>query len=398
MGKSEDLDSILKGIDISPTMYRNAVDKYNAVAACLEKAGFSADIFPQGSFRTGTVARPVIDGVEREYDLDLICLVSDERFSNDPEVLRKEIGDALREGGYGDKLKEYDRCWTLDYADVSDIGFRLDIVPGVSQDAGYVSALANSGIDIRYAEEALKITEKVSEGSFGWVNSNPEGFALWFGDRNSRFAATSRRIQRQSIYEANRKIYGSVDDVPPLLERSSLQRAIQIMKRHRDMFYAQAHEWDERPISAILVSLAAKISQHAPADADVADLLAFIAEDLEVYGHMLLEGFAAQPYSDGSKRSYVQKLAGCWEIKNPVDGNDNYADSWTEKTARLFFKWAQALAADLADLTENGNSHRATMENMFGRESVDAALKPAGAAAIPVSAGKVKPWRSNALL
>lgn len=338
MSKSKDLDSILKGIDISPTMYRNAVDKYKAVATCLEKAGFSADIFPQGSFRTGTVARPLIDGVEREYDLDLICLVPAERFMNNPGALKKEIGDALRKGGYDGKLKEYDRCWTLDYADVSDIGFRLDIVPSIPQDAGYVSALANGGINIRYAKEALKITEKVTEESFGWANSNPEGFALWFDDLNSRFAETLRWAQRQAIYEANMEMYGSVDDVPSLLERSSLQSAIQIMKRHRDMFYTQAHEWDERPISVILVSLAAKISQHAPTDADVVDLLAFIVGDLEVYGRMLLEGSAEQPYSDGSKRGYVQKQPECWEIKNPVDGNDNYADSWTDKTARLFFK------------------------------------------------------------
>ena len=36
---------------------------------------------------------------------------------------------------YKEKLqnKEWDKCWTLEYAEVNGIGFNIDIVPGVAE-------------------------------------------------------------------------------------------------------------------------------------------------------------------------------------------------------------------------------------------------------------------------
>lgn len=57
--KKIDFDTIVKALDITPTMYKNAVDKYTAIAAYLDEQGIKADFYPQGSFRLGTVVRPL---------------------------------------------------------------------------------------------------------------------------------------------------------------------------------------------------------------------------------------------------------------------------------------------------------------------------------------------------
>ena len=52
-----------------------------------------------------------------------------------------------------------------------------------------------------------------------------------------------------------------------------------------------------------------------------------------------------------TKKSYIKRQEKKWEILNPVNPEDNYADSWTDDTARMFFKWVDAAKADLGDPT-----------------------------------------------
>ena len=49
---------VVEQLDISPSLYRNAVEKYNNLAKFLNEKGIEADIYPQGSFALGTVVRP----------------------------------------------------------------------------------------------------------------------------------------------------------------------------------------------------------------------------------------------------------------------------------------------------------------------------------------------------
>lgn len=44
--KKIDFDTIVKALDITPTMYKNAVDKYTAIAAYLDEQGIKADFYP----------------------------------------------------------------------------------------------------------------------------------------------------------------------------------------------------------------------------------------------------------------------------------------------------------------------------------------------------------------
>ena len=55
--RQQDILSIISELDISPTMYSNAVEKYKAITAYLESYGIEAEMYPQGSFAFGTVVR-----------------------------------------------------------------------------------------------------------------------------------------------------------------------------------------------------------------------------------------------------------------------------------------------------------------------------------------------------
>ena len=100
--RQKDILSIIASLDISPTMYRNAVEKYNAITKFLGDCGIEADMYPQGSFAFGTVVRPNAKDPSANYDLDFICQVSGSRADYAPSELRQKIEDVLASSGvYG---------------------------------------------------------------------------------------------------------------------------------------------------------------------------------------------------------------------------------------------------------------------------------------------------------
>ena len=55
--RQNDILSLISQLDISPTMYKNAAEKYHTLASFLKSYGIEADIYPHGSFAFGTVVR-----------------------------------------------------------------------------------------------------------------------------------------------------------------------------------------------------------------------------------------------------------------------------------------------------------------------------------------------------
>ena len=121
---SEDLEKIASQLDISLTMHKNATDRYKAVADLLAKNGINASIYSQGSFRTGTVVRPIKNCKESNYDLDFICEVDKTIHGTCPEKIKNLVGDVLKSSGiYDDKVEEDTTSEnTSDATEQSDIG------------------------------------------------------------------------------------------------------------------------------------------------------------------------------------------------------------------------------------------------------------------------------------
>ena len=79
---------------------------------------------------------------------------------------------------------------------------------------------------------------------------------------NHEMFAKVASTQKRLLLEREGAIYSSVDDVPDALIRTPLQRAIQILKRHRDMRFLE-HKCEEyKPISIIITTLAASAYQN----------------------------------------------------------------------------------------------------------------------------------------
>lgn len=335
------LESISQELDISPSKYEEAVSRYRAVGEWLDAEGsalapYRPRIYPQGSFRLGTVVRPVRGGKEADYDIDLVCHVNIKKATVSPRQLKHMIGDRLKEHGKYEKMLDDEgrRCWTLEYAEADGIGFHLDALPAIPEDDTGRMTLAAAGAPEQYAAHAIAITERLGNGNYVWVpgGSNPFGYAQWFDDLNAGARIRVAPLQKRMIVEAHRRIYASVDAVPEALVRTPLQRAIQILKRHRDVRFS-GHEWEsEKPISMIITTLAALAYDG---QMDIASALDAILTNIDDY----------------ATSGIIRKHNGKWVIPNPVNPGENFADRWNEPgghRAEAFFEWVAWVQQDLS--------------------------------------------------
>lgn len=93
--RQQDIIKLIEGLDISPTMYKNATEKYEAVGTYLQNQGLECDIFPQGSFSLGTVVCPYKESKDADYDLDCICCLSEQKDKTTARYVKNIVKDIL---------------------------------------------------------------------------------------------------------------------------------------------------------------------------------------------------------------------------------------------------------------------------------------------------------------
>lgn len=244
MFRNQLLEQVAESLDISPSDFERARQRYSSVGVWLENgeyiSGNSVDIYLQGSFRLGTVIRPYRNKDDADYDIDQVCEIN----GNDPSArdLKHDVGDRLK--AHEDYSRMLDdegrRCWTLKYASAESApGFHLDVLPSQKEEI--------SGTNIR-------ITHRGSQ-NYVWRESNPRGYYLWFKSKNP-INETFFHEKRAALFNRAEDVYTRVEDVPKELIRTPLQRAVQIMKRHRDV---QFDGKPDRPISIIITTICAHL-------------------------------------------------------------------------------------------------------------------------------------------
>ena len=313
---------LAEALDISEAQYEAAVKHYEAVGDWLNKddspiAKYEPQIYPQGSFRLGTMIKPVKDA--EQYDIDLVCeLKALKKEDVSQKQLKDMVGDRLKENErYRKMLKEGKRCWTLQYADSAC--FHMDILPAIPDDD--INGIARE-IGANLAESAILITDREL---YHWQHSNPKGYAEWFKERMKVQFNEQRMLLAESIR-------ADVEDVPEYKVKTPLQRSIQILKRHRDIRFAD--DQDDKPISIIITTLAAHAYDN---EADLLEAL----------------------------QNIITKMPGLIErdergnalVTNPVNPLENFADKW-KKHPELeieFRRWIQQVRADLDAALQVGN-------------------------------------------
>jgi len=128
--RKEDIKKVIKSLDITPSMFKNAEEKYKNIAKFLNEHGLNVDISLQGSFAIGTATKPYSEGKDKEYDIDVICLFKDTE--SVPKTIRDNLVSTLSNSEvYSEKLTEWPKCFTLEYAKFGDYDFSIDLVPTV---------------------------------------------------------------------------------------------------------------------------------------------------------------------------------------------------------------------------------------------------------------------------
>jgi hypothetical protein len=286
---SKSLEQFAEDLDISESKYLEAKKRYEAVGEWLGRDDsplsiHAPEIYPQGSFALGTVIKPITN--KDEYDIDLVCFLAKLKKANTSQsALKSMVGDRLKANDTYKRLldPEGHRCWTLNYANE----FHMDILPAIADDV----LRAQGGLLL----DAILITDKqkIASGDSEWPKSNPRGYLKWFQSRQE-----------------------TVDDVPEYKIKTPLQRAIQILKRHRDI-YCSRKKNDCKPISIIITTLAASL---------------YKGQD-NVYSAIydILFGITDNAIKQVDK----------FYIPNPANPGENFADKWDKNPdlPRAFFEW-----------------------------------------------------------
>lgn len=319
---SQYLNLLVEELDVPKSYYDKASARHKSLGEWLHRkdsavAQYDPDVRPQGSFRYGTVIKPI--NPKDSYDLDNVCLLQKLGKSvltqkSLKDLYGKEVVAYAIANGMHAAPTEHNRCWRLNYAD--EASFHLDTLPCVSEEGEFVRRLIQSGVNPELAQRAIAITDRrhprYSEITLHWPSSNPRGFAKWFEGR----AALGRR--RTGVLN---QVRAAVEEVPPYEWKTTLQRSIQILKRHRDVMFRGNSEL--APISMIITNLAAHAYNGE--------------EDLVV---------ALRNIVDGMPR-FVQHSAP--RIPNPANPAEDYAEKWSTNPLleKSFREWLVAVRSDL---------------------------------------------------
>lgn len=318
------LSDLASTINISDELFQAADDEYTALGKWIDKkteedsTNYTVYIYPQGSFALGTVIRPISD--EDDYDLDLVCQVENGTKLSAEELKVKVVKPWLT--GYKktkNDIEEKRRCWHVEYEGVPN--FHMDVIPAVP----------------RYPSNAdstmISITDKDKDRIpvYEYQGSNPKGYVKWFFSRcrQRKVASVNGKIMNYDMAQQ--------EDLKQNKNKTKLQKAVQILKRHRDVMFE--NDSDNKPISIIITTLAGQIYSG---ESTILDTLLGFVDGVEGY-------LNAHRKEDGS-----------YSIPNPSYAGEDFADKWKEHPERqaAFFAWLKQLQSDF------------NLQNMMSRDRV----------------------------
>lgn len=339
--RTEIINLLAESLDIPDSAYEAAAARYRDLGTWLHDTSkarssqYSPKVSAQGSFRLGTVVKP-IQG--EEYDLDLGCCLcvglSKSSISQQElkELLGKDLDAYREERGIDEEVEAKHRCWRLHYQD--HLKFHMDVVPSIpaanSTRQLLTESIIRAGTDQSIAPVvavlAVSITDDrhptYCEISNDWLVSNTEGYARWF---EWRMQQAQQFLRSRAIMEKVSKI----EELPTYKWRTPLQRTIQILKRHRDVMFKNNPE--SKPISAIITTLAARAYAGEP------DVKVALENVLKNMGHLVSK---SRP-----------------RVANPANPQEDFAERWgSEEGQRLrleehFWLWLKQAQTDFQIVT-----------------------------------------------
>ena len=330
------LGSIAQDLDIPPELRSAVVSEYAHLADWLKRDAenlFQADaaVYPQGSMRLGTATRPV--KASQDIDIDLVYRRDVSRSSVTQEALftttRQQIERyVLYRSSVGLSVPDLEvgrRCVTLIWKG----RFHLDILPAVPDDQARLLGGVGRVDPLLITDKELRL----------WQHSDPKGFAAWFDERQT-VILTEKRLA------AARAAHVEVEDVPAESVATPLRQSVQLLKRHRDIFFQGGDSL--QPASIIICTLAAQAYSQ---ESTTAEALQSIVPRM---------------------RQHITKVDGRYWVANPVNPEENFADRWNEASDRpeAFETWLAQAEVHLHNLSSAGDLTVITEElsNAYGKD------------------------------
>ena len=310
------LDKMAEALQLDDTRYDRMKTSYESVKNWIENdevffKPFNYDVYPHGSVRILTTVKPF---GKDEFDLDIAIHLK----SNTPHTPQRIYAELKRSmeayaKKHGLKIEAKNRCIRLDYAG----DFHMDILPGIQENA--------------FDQNKIKVPDRELGD---WVSSNPRGYGDWFiGKAN---------LVRESLLEKSFR----AEKLPAdnFKHKKPLQRAVQLIKRYRDMYFQKDDTY--KTSSIILTTIAGQFYQGEESIFDAVDnIIATI-------------------------RTKVNQPLGRLKIVNPVNSAEDFTDKWDDEPEyyEAFKKFASHLYNEWQKLKmQNGVPEEGKiMKGLFG--------------------------------
>lgn len=321
-------------LQLSPTQHQKAEDRYHAITKVIsaENSPFwrwESNVYSQGSMRLRTTVKPI----DTPHDLDLVCEFDVSHDDVYPMVLLDGMFKLFSEHGvYGGMVTKKNRCVRIEYKDE----FWLDILPACRDDHNGGSCIQVPDRDLRH-----------------WKPSNPIAYADWFKNASRRIVVKFSDSRRELIVAET-----TVEPLPTLQateEKTMLQLVVQLLKRWRDVHYANS---EYPPISIVLTTLGADLYTGKQS---ISTAL------LEVLGGIVARLDAA--HAQGRRL----------EVPNPVHPEEDFSERWDScpKAYLAFTDGIRKFATAWREVCEMRGNPGKLAKGVFGQVIDEAILREA---------------------
>lgn len=329
------LNRVAESLQLDSTRRLRVETSYKALSEWIEKdlsffQNTLVDIYPQGSFRIDTTVKPY---QQSEFDIDFVCHLDflTGKLYEAIEVLN-ELERRLRDHDtYKGMIKRKNRCIRVVYAD----DFHIDILVGCQE-------LMNNNERLLVPDRRLK----------DWTFSNPIGYGKWFDDRSivpqQEWLTLKNSYNQRMLIEAAQKL----NDPIPYALKPPLKRAVQILKRIRDVYF-----YDKPNLAASSIVLTTLAGYAYRKELSISEIIA---------------GWAAYTLAQ------VQYTAGGkpipFEVPNPANTQENFGDKW--KDDPKLFEAFVGFVTDLRDAWQRAVDTNSLgvrddlLQNLFGEERI----------------------------
>jgi hypothetical protein len=345
-------------VSLAPSTYSMIEQRYRVLKSILDGASdpllHDAHVLPQGSIRGRTAIRPPAGatGSCATVDADAVIWLPNATSASAATVL-KAVQDRFEEKSRVEEpVQELRRGIRIVYADENP-GFHIDITP----------ARNVAGNQSRDGHGNLVVTDRRT----GWKESTPIGYADWLNAVADLVVpvmaiANDEALRKRVILaEATQEEMPGYDEY---VDANPLRATIKLLKRHRDLWGMRQATDAYKPISAIITTLAGLSYADVARDAAVRQRTPLDAM-LEIVGGM---------------PDYIDGYEGNWQILNPADAGENFAEKWNRdkgEGARYragFYAWhGEAMRAFELGLSDLG-TRDVLSEQMRGQFGIPSTL------------------------